>query len=518
MKEAWIESMAKKSIFSSVKIVVVTLLVVKLIGFLKQAVIAAYFGTSGEIDKFLLVSEFMENLGAAIFSAISVTFLTMYIDTLVAKGKVESHKFISNVLLTLAPVVFVLMILFLLFANQISLVIAPGYKGDDSLVIAKYIRLFSITMLNMFIYYVSNAVLEAEKVFFPGKIVGVIRSVSVISAIVFFAHKLGISAILLGVITYYILETLFILIYMIKKTGFHLYKPKFDVNIRRLLKLSLPLFVSYGVVQIQSVVDKAIASGLPEGSVATLSYSGYLYNTIHSILIGGLCTVIFSYFSSYVAEKEDKLLLETLYKYIRILTLILGLISILFIGYSKDIVCIVYQRGAFNASSTANVSLALVAYSGGLIFIGIRDVLIRAHYAYNANKQAMINGMIGVAANIIMSICFSHLWGVVGIALATSLASVCVATLSCVTVKKNVTEFKITCLFAFFVKLGGVCAVAAIAIIATNHFLHINMIFVNLCVKALISSGIYIFALWIFRVKEAKDVWVMVLEKVGHSH
>ena len=193
--------MAKKSIFSSVKIVVITLLVVKLIGFLKQAVIAAYFGTSGEIDKFLLVSEFMENLGAAIFSAISVTFLTMYIDTLVAKGKAESHKFISNVLLTLAPVVFVLMIVFLLFAHQISLVIAPGYKGNDSLLIAKYIRLFSITMLNMFIYYVSNAVLEAEKVFFPGKIVGVIRSVSVISAIVFFAHKLGISAILIGVIT-----------------------------------------------------------------------------------------------------------------------------------------------------------------------------------------------------------------------------------------------------------------------------------------------------------------------------
>ena len=39
----------------------------------------------------------------------------------------------------------------------------------------RYIKLFSLTIINMFIFYLGNAVLEAEKQFFPGKIVGVIR-------------------------------------------------------------------------------------------------------------------------------------------------------------------------------------------------------------------------------------------------------------------------------------------------------------------------------------------------------
>ncbi|MBC6681092.1 murein biosynthesis integral membrane protein MurJ [Zhenpiania hominis] len=505
----------KKSILNSVKIVILTLLIVKLIGFVKQAVIAAYFGTSGEIDKFLLVSETMEHLGAAVYSAIAITFLTIYTETLFKEGRIESNRFISNTFWLIFPIIVILTMVFIFFSDQIAYIIAPGYNSEDSEIVSKYIKLFSLTLINMFIYYVCNAVLEAEKMFFPGKFVGVIRSFCTIIAIVTLSKTLGIDAMMIGIIAYYILESIFILTCIVKKTRFHPNRPTQDKRVKYLLKISAPLLVSNGILQIQGIVDKAVASTLPVGGVSTLSYSGYLFNTTHSILIGGLCTVIFSYFTSYVTEKREELLIKTIYKYIRLSTLVLTLITILFVGYSSDIVKIVYERGAFNANATQNVSLAFCAYSIGLVFLGIRDIIIRVHYAYKNNKQAMINGIIGVIINSIGSILLSRFWGVIGIALGTTISYVFIAIISCRTIKTNIGEFRITKLWGFFVKVVMVSILVIIVVLLNNRLINLNITVVNLIIKVVITTFIYFFSLILLRIEETSKIKMLFGNKIG---
>lgn len=508
--------MKERSIIESTKIVIVTLVFVKIVGFIKQAVIAAYYGTSGDVDRFLLVSELMENLGVAIFSAIAISFVTLYVDIKNRKGEEGGAVLTSNIFVAFLPILIIAIVLVVLFSDQIAIIVAPGYSGADKILISQYIKLFSLTIINMFIFYLGNAVLEAEKQFFPGKIVGVIRSVSIILAVVVLSDKMGITALIIGTMVYYLLESVFILICVKRKMNFRLDKPFRDRNFIEILKLGWPLFISYGTVQIQSIVDKAIGSGLPEGSISALSYSGYLYNTTHSILIGGLCTVIFSYFTSYVAEKKETTLLNVLYKAIKILCIVLVFITVCYIGYAEDIVEIVYQRGEFGQESTNNVALAFIAYSVGLIFIGIRDVMIRAHYAYKDNKQAMINGIIGVCINIIASILLSKYLGFVGIALATSLSSMCIAMLSCYTVKKDVLEFKISSLGACFLKMSIAGGVLLVCVILLNKFVVIGNVFVDLFLKGLISIIIYIFLLKVLKVKEMDELENIFIRKLKH--
>lgn len=506
--------MAEKNILSSAKVVVLTLVFVKCIGFIKQAVIAAYYGTSGAIDQFLLVSELMENIGAAIFSAISISFLTIYVEIYTKEGREGSSRLVSNAFAFFIPIVFLLIILVTFFSDQIANVIAPGYTEAQSQLVSKYIKLFSVTILMMLIFYLCNAVLEAEKVFFPGKIVGVIRSVTVILAIVFLSNKMGINAMLVGVMTYYVIESCFMLICIRKKVNFKVRKPFSDERLRKLLKLSLPLFVSYGVVQIQGIVDKAIASGLSEGSISALSYSGYLYNSTHSILIGGLCTVIFSYFSTYVVEKKEDLLLNTMYKYLKVMVLILAMITTLFVGYATDIVSIVYERGAFNQESVDIVALAFSAYSFGIVFIGIRDILIRAHYAYQNNKQAMYNGIIGVAVNIVMSIILSKYLGIAGIAFATSISSFCIAVISTQTIKRNIALFKISKLTSFFIKILAASMSTLFVAYFFNRYINCGLLLFNLMGKCILSMIIYLCVLKLLKCKEIDDAKVLILNKL----
>ena len=61
----------------AIKNVTVILLIVKIIGFIKQSVIAAYFGANGATDTYMLVSELIESMGEVLFSSISVAFLAM---------------------------------------------------------------------------------------------------------------------------------------------------------------------------------------------------------------------------------------------------------------------------------------------------------------------------------------------------------------------------------------------------------------------------------------------------------
>lgn len=509
--------MKDKSIFSSVKVVILTLVGVKLIGFVKQAVIAAYFGTSADVDKFLLVSELMENLGIAVFSAIAITFLTLYVEANVAGGKESSNKLTSNVFLFFLPFVLLIVIALFLFSDQIASLVAPGYRGADHFIISKYIKMFAVTVINMFIFYICNAVLEAEKVFFPGKVVGVIRSVCVIVSIVFLSGKFGIYAMYIGVITYFFLESSFVLFYVGKKIKLRFYKPFKDPRIIKLLRLSGPLFISYGVLQIQSIVDKAIGSGLPDGSIAALSYSGYLYNTTHSILIGGLCTVLFSFFTTYVAEKKYDLVLETLYKYLKISIIILAFISFVFIGCAKDIISIVYERGVFGQDSVNDVSLAFCAYSIGLVFIGVRDIMIRTHYAYQNNKAAMVNGIAGVAVNILMSLLLSRFFGFAGIALGTSIASICIAALSCQTIKKSIPKFRVLDISFFLVKILIATTGTSAGIYLMNHFFAIESVLLSLCIKFIFSLILYLLLLKILKCNEVIEIKVLILSRLKNK-
>lgn len=489
-------------IIKSVSSVMILLLVVKFIGFIKQAVIAYYFGTTREIDTFLLVSEFMENLGTAVFSAISVSFLTIYVEELEKKGRDSSSVLTCNVMVAFLPLVAILTLFFLMFPQTVITIIAPGFTANQRRLASKYIALFAISIINMFICSLATAVLEGEKTFVPGKIVGIIRSICVIIACVFFSHKNGIYAMLIGVLAFYMIETVYLLMCMRKKVRFRVENPWKDKRIKNLIVLSFPLFISYGSVQLQGIVDKAIGSGLPAGSISALSYSSYLFNMVHSIIIGSICTVLFSYFTSNVAKREYRALQESLYHYIKLLLLLLFPIVEIILINSKDIVDVVYGRGHFDETSISNTAVALCAYSIGIIFIGIRDLLIRAHYAFKDTRQAMINGVVGVIINIFLSLMLSRVSGFVGVALATSLSSMIIAFLSLWTIRKYMPTFSINVLKAFIIKSLLVFVIMLVATAGIKSLVTIGNCFIRLVINAGFAGATYILLLKMFKFEE----------------
>lgn len=412
--------MQTKIVKSTSTLILLTLFV-KIIGLVKQSVIAYTFGISYQMDVYLIASDFISEVGVVFFSALSINLVTVYIE---AKNKEQENK---NTLFSNTIVVFVIFSAFIsvilcLFARPIAELLAPGIDESNINTLAWYIRIFSIALVSIGIGNICVSILNAEHRFLPGKFVGIIQSVCTILACITLAQSIGTTALLVGFLLYYLIQNIFLLHFVLKYVHFKVYECFKDARVRKLIKLCIPLFLSNSVIQLNAIADKAIASVLGEGGVSALSYGGFVFNSIHSIVIGNLCTVLFTYFTTYVVEKRINDLANSFKQAVTILTFLLAPITVFCIEESELIVRILYARGAFDEESVALTTNALCGYSFGIIFIALRDLMMQILYAYQKTRAAMINGIVGVIINIIFSLLLSKLIGVYGIALADGVA------------------------------------------------------------------------------------------------
>jgi putative peptidoglycan lipid II flippase len=416
----------KESIVLSTTFLIGLTIVVKAIGFLKQAVISYTYGTSLDMDIYLIVSSFIDELGVMFFTSISINLVTVYDREKEKSGKRASDRVAANSLLVVTFFSAVLALLLCLFADSLALILAPGLSKVDRNVLAQYIKRLSFLLVNISVSNICIGILNAEKNFLIAKSIGIIQSFCIILACFGLAKKIGIDAIYLGFSVYFILENIFLLVHVFKRVGFHPMNPLRDQGIRRLLTLSVPLFLSNAIIQINAMVDKAIASRLDAGSVSSLSYGSFLFQTVHSIIIGSITTVLLSYFSEFAVKGEYKKIIENIRKCSLIMILILMPVTIICLVNSEHIVSLIYKRGAFDKASVITTSRAFIGYIIGILFIAFRDIFIQVLYAFQKTKEAMINGIAGVAINIIFSLLLSRFYGVFGITIADSIAYIAV--------------------------------------------------------------------------------------------
>ena len=92
---------ASKEVWKKTGTVFALMIVTKIIGFVKQIVVAAYYGADFHTDIYNIAYGLINSTGYAVFSALSITFLTMFNQIKAEKGYKRVNKFTSNVLFVL---------------------------------------------------------------------------------------------------------------------------------------------------------------------------------------------------------------------------------------------------------------------------------------------------------------------------------------------------------------------------------------------------------------------------------
>ena len=301
----------KRSILASASLVIVVMLASKLLGFVRQMVIAGAFGAGVETDLYFVSSDFMLNLSGALLSALTTALIARYVEIAVRESRSAANAVASQMLSLFLLMGAVCILLINLFAPQAAHLLAPAYTGAEAEQLVRYLRFFSVAFVFTAFQSIYASVLNANERFIPGKLYGLVYNPIAIACVLLLAPRFGIRALLWAYLAGNVLQTL-----LLRRCnrGVFAFRPALDLhdeNVRYLVRLSVPLLLSNVFLQLNSIVDKALCSYLGEGIASNYQYAYTLEQFVTSTITATLSLILLSRYSEYVAKDDTASLLRT---------------------------------------------------------------------------------------------------------------------------------------------------------------------------------------------------------------
>jgi putative peptidoglycan lipid II flippase len=279
-----------------------------------------------------------------------------------------------------------------------------------------------------------------------------------------------------------------------------------DTNMNELFRLSLPMGLSLMTNQINSVIDRALASNLSKGSMSALNYANRVQSIIMGLTITIIATVTFPKLNKLFAKDDINVALDIIRKGLNLTAFLLIPASMGLIIFSQEIIQLLFERGSFDLYSRVLTSQALIAYSIGLLFYGYGEILIQALAAIKLQKMIFINSIITVSSNIILNLILVNIYGYVGLALATSIAGIISFFYLKFALKKYI--FKDNLIDKYEVlKIVIAASVTIILLSFINYYISTKLSnYIVISILMLLGLLIYIILAYIFKIKIFK--WV----------
>ncbi len=399
----------------------------RILGFVRDMVITSIFGTSIAADCFNIAFR-LPNFFRRIFAegAFSSAFIPIY----AAKTNPQAAtKFASNAFLMLGACLLIFVMLLELLVPWLMYVLAPGFISQNHTEALKLtIDLCHITL--PYLLFVSLAaffggILNSHGKFASYAASPIFLNLTLIAFLLLNISGKQIYSLGWGVFAAGIIQ-LALMLYATIKSG-HMIKfmplNAKDPELKKLFKNMIPSIIGGGVMQINILVDQAIASFLPIGAISILIYADRI-NQLPLALIGtAIGTVLLPSLSKYFRHHDQSKALYMQNRAIEI-ALLLSLPCAVGLIIGADVFCkMLYQRGNFNALDTSNTFAALRVFACGLPGYVLVKVLLPNFFANGDTKTPLKVSVICLLANVINSFIFINFFAHLGIALATSISA-----------------------------------------------------------------------------------------------
>lgn len=430
--------MSKKLIKSGVIVSVMTL-VSRVLGLIRDVVIANVMGANAAADVFFFANKipnFLRRLFAeGAFAQAFVPVLSEYHAKDGDKIGPETRKLIAQVSGTLGVLVTLVTLLGVIASPVFVIIFGFGWFLDwlNDGPKAEQFELASVLLKITFPYLLfvsftalAGAVLNTIGKFAASSFTPVLLNVCVIGCAIFLSSSMPnpAYALALGVFIGGVVQFFFQIPFLIKAGA--LVKPKWAWHaegVTKIRKLIVPALFGVSVTQINLLLDTLIASVLVTGSISWLYYADRLLEFPLGLFGIGIATVILPSLSKLHAKKSAGEFRDTVEWGLKIVSLfgwpaLAGLMVL-----AQPIVMVLFMRGEFSEQTVVNVSYALFAYLSGLISFMFIKILAPAYYARQDTKTPVKIGIKAMVANMAFNLMLAPFFGYVGLAIATTMSA-----------------------------------------------------------------------------------------------
>lgn len=417
-------------------------LVAKILGFCRELVLASTYGTSLYSDAYLTSLNIPVVISAIIGGALATTFIPLYFEVDTEYGRVKSLKFCNNIFNIVIIISLILSSIGLIFTDEIVRLFAIGFKGEILEITVKFTRILMISIIFLSISNIMTSYLQAKNNFIIPGMVSIPYNIIIIISMVLSIKYDNVYMMIWGTVTGILSQVVFQIIFAYKNQyKYSIYVNLKDKYLRRMLWLVGPVFIGIGVNQINTMIDRALASTLEEGSISALNYANKLNGFIMVLFVASISTVIYPILSKISNEKNKDKFIKSITNSINSIIIMVIPITIGAIILAKPIVRLLFQRGVFDINATKMTSIALIFYSIGLIGFALKDIIGKVFYSLKDTKTPMLNGAISMIINIVLNIMLIRYMGHAGLAFATSISAIITVILLLVSLKKKIEYF-----------------------------------------------------------------------------
>lgn len=417
------------------------IIISKLVGMLRDVVLANYFGTTNISDAYLIASSVPTLLFYFIGHALSTAYIPMYNKVKADIGEAKAQRFSNNLLTISILLSTAIVILLLLFPTVVVKIFAAGFDKETAEIAARLIRISAPSIYLMCMVNICGGYLQANRSFLAPAAISLPRNAAIMVSVIL-AASLGTDLLGWGLLVSYGLEFAFLVPFLYRK-GYH-YKPVLEIKdgyIQQTIYVVAPIFLGVCVGQVNKIIDRSMASTIVEGGISALTYAVIINNAVQEVLTTGIITILFASCSELVAKHKHQLVKEKLAGTINTMIFLLvpacGGIMVL----AEPIVELVLCRGEFNQDSLNMTVGALRCYTVGLLFLAIRDTLVKVFYAYKETKAATKASITAIIFNVGLNITLGNWIGINGLALATSFAAVINCGILFVQLRRKIGDF-----------------------------------------------------------------------------
>jgi len=416
-----------RQILGAVLTVAILTAFVKLVGTVKELVIAWKFGTGDHLDAFyigLLIPEFVLNVVAGSFNT---ALIPTYIRVREQEGVTASQRLFSSATLWSLGVLGITTCLIVGAAPFYLPRLASGFSPEKLDLTFKLLCVASPIIMLTGVVTIWSAVLNAGERFALAALTPMLTPLLTI-VLLEKAQSWGVFALMGGLVGGAILEIIFLGI-ALRRQGISL-RPRwygFDQHLRQVANQYMPMIAGSFLMCSTGLVDQAMAATLPSGSVSALNYGNRVTALPITLITTALSTAVIPYFSKMIAKDDWVGLRSTLNKAIKIISMIAIPGALILIVFSENIIQLLFQRGSFTASDTELVAKIQLCYALQIPLRGPGTLVGRLISTARANQILMWGSAGNLIINITLDYWFMNWLGVAGIALSTT----CVYLFSC---------------------------------------------------------------------------------------
>ena len=493
-------------------IVIIFNIISKITAFFREVSLAYFFGATSLTDAYLIAFSIPTIIFGIIGSGILNGYIPMYNHIRESSNSYNARRFTNNFINVILIFSFLVFILGFFFSSTLVKLFSFGFDKNTLEVASFYTKISIFSIFPIILVSIFSGFLQVNNKFLMVAFIGIPTNFIYIIG-TYIAYKTNIFTIL---VLFTCLAAFFQLIFLYpfvlkNKFRFSFKINLYDKNLHSLLILGIPIIIGTSLEQINALIDRTVASGLGAGAITILNYATKLNGAMLSLSVMAILSILYPKFSRLVSENKIDLLKKEI-KYIINMIFIFSIPAMFgIIALNKEITLFIFEKSNLDKNSVLTMAKCLSAYSLCFVALCFRDLTTKIFYSFKDSKTPVINSSIGIVLNIILNIILSRYFGIVGIAIATSISTIFITILLLFSLKKYEISLDKSNIIVFL-KASLASFLMYLIIYLLKNFLYSFNLFKNMYIYIIVGGMTYFLSIFLLKVTEIRNLLKLILQ------